>query len=576
MVVPPPIPSSSDNFSTGPIPVHNNMTTITANDNVDAFHHCTSLMGQGLIEQLGWMFYYVKPNSSIFMSVDEVPNYEVQIFPIFGVLVIIEQMIRLMQRKRFSRLSDVIVNIGAGLVFVAVRVALLGVVLKLFYFLYDNYRIVDLPKNCVSTWFISLLSVEFVYYWVHRSLHEINIFWASHQFHHNAVEVDISVTLRDTVVDLVIYEFFPTPLALFVPPPILLVHMQFSLIYQVWLHTEVVSHLGPIEYIINTPRQHRVHHGKNPWCIDKNYGALLMVFDRIFGTYQPEEEKIVFGTTEKPYETFDTVTLHFYYYYDSVWKKFKSMNTFGDKMRALFYGPGWAPGKPRTGLLSDIPPVDIYAPIERYDCEISFWESFYVMLHSFIIAMGFYVITDHPLVRNSPLNAMIIMFYVLFALTSFGTIFDRRSIGPLVESTRCLLFFPFDSYVMQPWIEQLSPPLHLHVFIDYMLGLIRLIHIISIAVWLFFWFRNVRRNPTALKAELLLVSDNKSTLLKEDKCISAFAYSNNINVINQRRPWAIALYAVTMVMSLTFMFFIFALRFEECNSIFKTSNNIEL
>ena len=156
-------------------------------------------------------------------------------------------------------------------------------------------------------------------------------------------------------------------------------------------------------------------------------------------------------------------------------------------------------------------------------------------------------------------------------------LFDyHRSIGPLVESTRCLLFFPFDSYVMQPWIEQLSPPLHLHVFIDYMLGLIRLIHIISIAVWLFFWFRNVRRNPTALKAELLLVSDNKSTLLKEDKCISAFAYSNNINVINQRRPWAIALYAVTMVMSLTFMFFIFALRFEECNSIFKTSNNIEL
>lgn len=120
--------------------------------------------------------------------------------------------------------------------------------------------------------------------------------------------------------------------------------MQFSLIYQVWLHTEVVSHLGPIEYIINTPRQHRVHHGKNPWCIDKNYGALLMVFDRIFGTYQAEEEKIVFGTTEKPYETFDTITLHFYYYYDSVWKKFKSMNSFGDKMKALFYGPGWAPG----------------------------------------------------------------------------------------------------------------------------------------------------------------------------------------------------------------------------------------
>lgn len=120
--------------------------------------------------------------------------------------MLIEQFIRVMQRKRISRLSDVVINIGAGLIFVAVRIALLGVVLKLFYFLYDNYRILDLPKNCVSTWFISLISVEFVYYWVHRSLHEINIFWASHQFHHNAVEIDVSTTLRDTVVDLVIYE----------------------------------------------------------------------------------------------------------------------------------------------------------------------------------------------------------------------------------------------------------------------------------------------------------------------------------------------------------------------------------
>ena len=130
----------------------------------------------------------------------------IQIFPIFGLLLLIEQIIRFCQKKRFSRLSDVVVNIGAGLIFVACRVMLLGIIMKLFYFLYDNYRIVDLPKHCVSTWFLSLLLVEFVYYWVHRSLHEINIFWASHQFHHNAVEIDISTTLRDTVVDLVIYE----------------------------------------------------------------------------------------------------------------------------------------------------------------------------------------------------------------------------------------------------------------------------------------------------------------------------------------------------------------------------------
>ncbi|KAI2805374.1 hypothetical protein BLOT_004370 [Blomia tropicalis] len=239
-----------------------------------------------MLEQLGWMFYYIKPNSSLYMSVDDVPNYEVQIFPIFGLLMMIEQAIRFLSKE-----TDVVVNVGAGLVFVAVRVMLLGIIMKLFYFMYDNYRIIDLPKHCVSTWFLSLLLVEFVYYWVHRSLHEINIFWASHQFHHNAVEIDISTTLRDTVVDLVIYEFFPTPLALIIPPPILLVHMQFSLIYQVWLHTEVVTHLGPIEYLVNTPRQHRVHHGKNPYCIDKNYGALIMIWDRVLEPIKPKRRR---------------------------------------------------------------------------------------------------------------------------------------------------------------------------------------------------------------------------------------------------------------------------------------------
>lgn len=129
--------------------------------------------------------------------------------------------------------------------------------------------------------------------------------------------------------------------------------MQFSLIYQVWLHTEVVYNMGPLEYIINTPRQHRVHHGKNTYCIDKNYGALIMIFDRLFGTYQAEEEKIVFGTTTKPMETFDTSILHFSYY-NNVWQKFKQQVGLKNKLYALFAGPGWEPGKPRLGLLSGL------------------------------------------------------------------------------------------------------------------------------------------------------------------------------------------------------------------------------
>ncbi|CAG2163863.1 unnamed protein product [Oppiella nova] len=465
----------------------------------------------------------------------------------------IEQLIRFFQRKRPSRVTDIIINLGAGLLFVVARVLLLGTVLNIFYFFYDNYRIVDLPKTCISTWFLSLLLIEFVYYWVHRSLHEINLFWASHQFHHNAVDIDVSTTLRDTLIDLVIYEFFPTPLALIIPPPILLVHMQFSLIYQVWLHTEVVTHLGPLEYIINTPRQHRVHHGKNRYCIDKNYGALIMIWDRVFGTYQAEEEKITFGTTTEPYKTYDTTTLHFYYYYDTVWHKFKAMDNWSDKMKALFYGPGWAPGKPRTGLLTDIPEVDPYTPAERYDPYIPFWQLFYCMSHGFLVALGFYVVTDHPLIRFSHLNSLIIFFYVMLALTSFGTIFDRRSVAPLVEVSRCLLYFLFDTYVISSWMDSSLAP-HLRGLTESVLTVVRVIHFMSIVLWLMVWLSRTNRRCKE--------TYDKLSLMKEDKYIDNYTIDKN-----RTDSWRVGRRMAFMggaVSSFVILFMVFALRFDEC------------
>ena len=152
-----------------------------------------------------------------------------------------------------------------------------------------------------------------------------------------------------------------------------------------------------------------------------------MIWDRIFGTYQvDDQEKLVFGTTTKPYQTFDSFTLHFYYYYTDVWPKFKQVKGIKNKFAALFYGPGWAPGKPRCGLKSDLLPIDKQDKYERWDPRAPFWHQIYVLIHGMIIAGAFYIITDHPIIRYSHLNAMIMFLYVLFALTTFGCIFDRR------------------------------------------------------------------------------------------------------------------------------------------------------
>ena len=185
------------------------------------------------------------------------------------------------------------------------------------------------------------------------------------------------------------------PLALIIPPQILLVHVQFSLIYQVWLHNQVIGHLGFIEYLINTPRQHRVHHGKNPYCIDKNYGALIMVWDRLFGTHQTEKEPIVFGVVSSTPQTYDTMTLQFGYYRE-VWHKFRSMDGTCDKLSALFKGPGWQPGKPRLGMRSDRPEPDSTAPKYSYNPYIADWKKWYTGMHGIIVVIGFYLMADHP------------------------------------------------------------------------------------------------------------------------------------------------------------------------------------
>ena len=152
-----------------------------------------------------------------------------------------------------------------------------------------------------------------------------------------------------------------------------------------------------------------------------------MIWDRIFGTYQVDDkEKIVFGTTKKPFQTFDSMTLHWYYYYTGVWKKFIKVKGIRNKLAALFYGPGWAPGKPRCGLKEDLLPIEKQEKYERWDPRAPFWHQFYVFIHGMTIGGGIYIVTDHPLIRYSPVNALVVFFYVLFALTAFGCIFDRR------------------------------------------------------------------------------------------------------------------------------------------------------
>ncbi|CAG2164616.1 unnamed protein product, partial [Oppiella nova] len=145
-----------------------------------------------------------------------------------------------------------------------------------------NYNIIELSVDSFWTWIIALLSVEFVYYWCHRAGHEVNLFWANHQYHHSGEDLNLSVASRFTAIEAnyILFYLGTNLLAIILPPQVLLIQTQFAIIYQYTIHTTIIGKYGPLEHVLMTPSLHRVHHGSNPYCIDKNYGAILCVWDR--------------------------------------------------------------------------------------------------------------------------------------------------------------------------------------------------------------------------------------------------------------------------------------------------------
>ncbi|CAG0900280.1 unnamed protein product, partial [Darwinula stevensoni] len=223
---------------------------------------------------------------------------------------------------------------------------------------YDNWRLFSLNWDSPWTWILTAIAIDLGYYIFHRALHEVNLFWAVHQLHHNSKECNLTTALRNSLLlpcfDFVFY--IPTAL-LGAPPSHILVHTQLNLLYQFWLHTETISSLGPLEYIINTPSHHRVHHGCNRYCIDKNYAGVLIIWDRIFGTFEPESEQVVYGLTHTV-STFNPMKLQFHHF-QNICKSLWEMKSLEDRLKVLFYGPGWKPGQPRLYPKDLLPGVSL-------------------------------------------------------------------------------------------------------------------------------------------------------------------------------------------------------------------------
>lgn len=192
------------------------------------------------------------------------------------------------------------------------------------------------------TWVLLFFADDFFYYWFHRAHHEVRLFWASHVVHHSSRHYNLSTALRQTWTPMTALPF-QVPMALLgFEPWMILLAQSWSLLYQFWLHTERVRKLPRwYEAIFNTPSHHRVHHGSNRQYLDRNHGGILIIWDKLFGTFEPEGERVRYGLT-KNIDTFNPVRVAFHEYVD-IWQDLKTARNWRERLGYLFRGPGWRP-----------------------------------------------------------------------------------------------------------------------------------------------------------------------------------------------------------------------------------------
>ena len=190
-------------------------------------------------------------------------------------------------------------------------------------------------------WLLLFVADDFTYYWFHRTSHECRLFWASHVIHHSSQRYNLGTALRQTWTGGFMTFIFWLWLPLIGFAPVMVLTMQaFSLLYQFWIHTELIRTMGPAETVLNTPSHHRVHHASNPRYIDRNHAGTLIIWDRLFGTFEPEDlkDRPVYGLT-KNINSYNPLRIAFHEWLD-MWTDLRQARSWRERWASVFGSPG--------------------------------------------------------------------------------------------------------------------------------------------------------------------------------------------------------------------------------------------
>lgn len=360
------------------------------------------------------------------------PNYILIAIPFFFLSIIIEFAWGRFKKTNFYNFEDTITNLNLGIGSQAFNTLLKLLLMTIYEFIYLNIAPVKIESSLWS-FILCLVIFDFIFYWAHRWGHELNIFWGAHIVHHQSQEYNLSVALRQSWFHnaLAFVLFLPIPLLGF-DPMIFAAAAGVSTLYQYWIHTKWIKSLGWFEWIFNSPSHHRVHHAINPKYLDKNYAAVFIVWDRLFGTFQKEEEEPVYGITV-PLNSWNPVWANIHFYGDvlKAWKKMKGLRS---KAALLFRGPEYL-GK----LLGQ--KAEAKQSLEKYRTKIPLNMQIYVFFQFIVLSFGLVAYINH--FDELSLFYKLTMF-ALIALTTLncGAIMENKKWVNIVEVVRFAAFLP--------------------------------------------------------------------------------------------------------------------------------------
>lgn len=387
--------------------------------------------------------------------------------PIFFLLIGIELVVERLSHRKLYRLPDAIANMSCGITsqLSGLFMRVLGVGAYELIFAATALFEVKASMPAWAYWLTLFLLTDLAYYWAHRLSHEVNLFWGGHVVHHQSEDYNLSVALRQSSFQVVWTFAFSLPIAVigYNTADFVLVS-ALNTLYQFWIHTETINKLGWFEYVFNTPSHHRVHHGRNPKYIDKNHAGSLIIWDKMFGTFQAEEERPTYGIT-KPINSWNAVWANFSHYAVMA-SEIRTIPKWTDRVRYLFKKPGWLPDY--MGGYRPAPVVDknTYA---KYETPAPVLLNYYV-LAQYVFCLG---ATSALLFKQSLLDiteksvaALLISWWVV----NCGVLFEQKSWVRVAEYARIILFTVGTSLA----VVYYSLPIELH-FLSIGYGLLSIV-----------------------------------------------------------------------------------------------------